>query len=126
MSISSNSKLKALHMGGANDSSRSIVLASHPPKFLAFGEGHLQPAVAAGNGAFDRTFLGISPILQRKGKEGVPGWAQDVQRQLFSWLRCGEILHTGSSGHRLAHWKGLLNAENAVRTTGLLTAGRNP
>ena len=37
-----------------------------------------------------------------------------------------QSLHPGSSGNRLAHRKGQLNADNAVRTTGLLTAGRNP
>ena len=38
-----------------------------------------------------------------------------------------QSLHPGSPGHRLAHRKGPLNAENAVRTSGLpLTAGRNP
>ncbi len=42
------------------------------------------------------------------------------------YLGCGvgKSLHTGSPGQRLAHRKGPLNAENAVRTTGLLTAGR--
>ena len=37
-----------------------------------------------------------------------------------------QSLHPGGPGHRLAYRKGPLNAENAVRTTGLLTAGRNP
>ena len=36
-----------------------------------------------------------------------------------------QSLHPGNPEHRLAHRKRPLNAENAVRTTGLLTAGRN-
>ena len=36
-----------------------------------------------------------------------------------------QSLHPGSPGNRLEHRKGPLNAENAVRTTGVLTAGRN-
>ena len=36
-----------------------------------------------------------------------------------------QSLHPGSPGHRLAHRKGPLNAENAVRTTGLLVSRRN-
>ena len=42
-----------LHVSWANDARCSVVLTSRPPQFLAFGEGHLDPAVAAGNGAFD-------------------------------------------------------------------------
>ena len=37
-----------------------------------------------------------------------------------------QSLHPGSPGNRLEYRKGPLNADNAVRTTGLLTAGRNP
>ena len=59
-----------LHVSGADDARRGIVLASHPPQFLAFGEGHPQPAVAARDGAFDRDFSGHSPILQRQLEEG--------------------------------------------------------
>ena len=58
-----------LHVGGAAEARRSVVLASHEPQFLAFGEAHLEPAVAAGNGAFDRDFSGHSLILQRQLKE---------------------------------------------------------
>ena len=50
-----------LHVSGADDARRGIVLASHPPQFLAFGESHLDPAVAAGNGAFDRDFFWAFP-----------------------------------------------------------------
>ena len=37
-----------------------------------------------------------------------------------------QSLHPGSPGHRLANREGPVKAEIAVRTTGLLTAGRNP
>ena len=37
-----------------------------------------------------------------------------------------QSLRPSSPGNRLPHRKGPLNAENAVRTTGLLTAGRKP
>ena len=62
-----------LHVGGADDARCRVVLPSHPPQFLAFGERHLYPAVAAGNGAFDRDFSGHFPILQRQIEEGVSG-----------------------------------------------------
>ncbi len=58
------------HVGRAYDARRGVVLPSHPPQLLAFGEGQLQPAVAARDGAFDGIFLVISPILQRQLKEG--------------------------------------------------------
>ena len=37
-----------------------------------------------------------------------------------------QSLHPGGPGHRLAHRKGLLNAENAVRTTSVPLRRRNP
>ena len=37
-----------------------------------------------------------------------------------------QSLHPGSPGHSLANREGPVKAEIAVRTTGLLTAGRNP
>ena len=49
-----------------------------------------------------------------------------VQLQPCFGCGVGESLHPGGPGHRLAHRNGLLNAEKAVRTTGLLTARRNP
>ena len=52
-----------LHVGGADEASCSVVLASLLPQSFAFGEGHLDPAVAAGNGAFDRDFAGHSPDI---------------------------------------------------------------
>ena len=39
------------HVGGTHEARRSVVLASHLPQFLAFGEGHLEPAVGAGGGS---------------------------------------------------------------------------
>ena len=62
MSISSNSKLKAAFTwAGHTTPAVALVLATHPPQFFAFGEGHLQPAVAACDGAFDRDFAGHLP-----------------------------------------------------------------
>ena len=52
-----------LHVGGADEARRGVVLASLLPQSFAFGEGHLDPAVAAGNGAFDRDFAGHSPNI---------------------------------------------------------------
>ena len=43
-------------MGRAYEARRRVVLPTHSPEFLALGEGHLQPSVAAGNGAFDWNF----------------------------------------------------------------------
>ncbi len=60
-------------MGGAYKARRNIVLASHSPQFLAFGEGHLQPAVAPAIAHLTGTFLGISLILQPQLKEGISG-----------------------------------------------------
>ena len=50
------------------------------------------------------------------------------QGEASTFFGCGEgkSLHSGSPGHRLANRKGPVKAEIAVRTTGLLTAGRNP
>ena len=62
-----------LHVGEADEACCSVVLASLLPQSFAFGEGHLDPAVAAGNGAFDRDFSGHFPnitttalVLQRR------------------------------------------------------------
>ena len=58
-----------LHVGGADDARRSVVLASLPPQFFAFDEGHLDPAVAAGNGAFDRDFARECRHIHRHSRE---------------------------------------------------------
>ena len=64
MSISSNSKLKAAFTwAGHTRPAVALMLPSHPPEFLALGEGHLQPAVAAGYGAFDLDLSGHFPNL---------------------------------------------------------------
>ena len=57
-------------VGRAHDARRSVVLPSHPPQFLAFGEGHLDPALAAGNGAFDRDFSGHFPNFTTTAQGG--------------------------------------------------------
>ena len=113
-------------MGGADEARCGVVLASLPPQSFAFGEGHLDPAVAAGNGAFDRDFSGHFPILQRQLKEGGSGMRAGCSASTFILVaERDQYLHPSSPGHRLAHRKGPLNAGNAVRTTGLLIAGRN-
>ena len=50
-----------LHVGRADETRRGVILASHPPQFLALGEGHLPLVVAASDGAFDRYFSGHFP-----------------------------------------------------------------
>ena len=65
-------------MGRADEARRSIVIAAHLPQFLAFGEGHLDPAVAAGNGAFDRDFAGHFPNITTTDQGGV-GHARRVR-----------------------------------------------
>ena len=59
------------HVGRAYEARRGVVLPSHSPQFLAFGEGHLQPAVAAGNGAFERDFSGHFPNITTTARGGV-------------------------------------------------------
>ena len=61
----------------------SVVLASHPPQFLAFGEGHLQPAVAAGNGAFDRYFSGHFPNIPTTDQGGGFAYARRVVSLIY-------------------------------------------
>ena len=50
------------------------------------------------------------------------------QGEASTFFGCGEgkPLRPGGPGHRLANQKGPVKAEIAVRTTGVLTAGRNP
>ena len=66
-------------------------------------------------------------MLQRQIKQWVLGYARGVFNA-NSCLGCGvgKSLCPSSTERGSAHRKGPLNVENAVRTTGLLTAGRNP
>ncbi len=48
----------SLHVGRADEARRSVILTPHLPHFLALGEGHPPPVVAASDGAFDRHFSG--------------------------------------------------------------------
>ena len=116
-----------LHVGRADEPRRGVVLPSHPPQFLAFGEAHLLPVVATGNGAFDRDFFGHFPNITTTNQAVGFGHARGVVN-VNSCLDCGvgKSLHPSSPEHGPAHRKGPLNAENAVRTTGLPTAVRNP
>ena len=67
-----------LHVSGADDVRCSVVLASHPPHFFAFGKGHLDPAVAVGNGAFDRDFSRHFPNITTTAQGGGFGLAHRV------------------------------------------------
>ena len=116
-----------LHVGRAYEARRSAVLASHPPQFLAFGERHLQPEVAAGNGAFDRDSSGHFPNITTTARGRGSGLRAGCSASTFILVAVWEqSLHPDSPGQRLAHRKGPLNADIAVRTTGLPTARRNP
>ena len=85
-----------------------------------------QPAIAH----LTWTFLGILPnfttTAQRQLKEGARHARRVFSVNLYLGCGVGKYLHPSSPGQRLAHRKGPLNAENAVRTTGLLTTGRDP
>ena len=85
-----------LHIGGADDACRSVVLPSHPPQFLAFGEGHLDPAVAAGNGAFDRDFSGHLPNITTKSQGGGFGHAGRVRD--WRGIMAKELVYAASAG----------------------------
>ena len=80
MSISSNSKLKAAFtLAGQARPAAALFSPSHPPQFLALGEGHLPLEVAAGYGAFDRHFSGHCPNVtttrQAGGSDPRVGWS---------------------------------------------------
>ena len=108
-----------LHVGRAYEARRSAVLASHSPQFLAFGEGHLQPAVAAGNGAFDRDSSGHFPNITTTARGRGSGLRAGCSASTFILVAVWEqSLHPDSPGQRLALRKGPLNADIAVRTTG--------
>ena len=66
-------------MGGADGARCSVVLASDAPQFLAFGEGHLEPAVAAGNGAFERDFAGHFPDITTADQGRCSGHVRKVR-----------------------------------------------
>ena len=74
----------SLHVGGADETRRGVVLPSHPPQLLAFGEGRLPLVVAAGDGAFNRHFSGHFPDVSTTA-QGVRTCARGDQRQLLSW-----------------------------------------
>ena len=67
-----------LHVGEADEARCSVVLPPLLPQSFAFGEGHLDPAVAAGNGAFDRDFAGHSPNIKTTALGGGFGRASRV------------------------------------------------
>ena len=82
-----------------------------------------QPVIAHLTG----TFLGNFPNFTATASRRAGGHARSVF-SVNSYLGCGvgKSLPPVSLGYRLAHRKGSLNAENAVRTTGLPIAGRKP
>ena len=107
MSISSNSKLKAaLTWAGQTMPAVALFSPPTPPQFLAFGEGHLDPAVAAGNGAFDRDFSGHFPNITTADQGG----GSEHARKVFSvnfYLGCGEgkSLHPGGPRNLAGKWR---------------------
>ena len=116
------------HVGGADDA-RGGVVAPVPlfsvPRVRrgSSSAGRWQPAMAHLTWTL---FWAFPPILQQQPEEGGRTCAQGVQRQLVSWLRRGNNPCTqvvlGKDSHT---GKEPVNAENTVRTTGVLTAGRN-
>ena len=67
------------HVGRAYEARGRVVLASHPPEFLALGKGHLQPAMTSGNRALDRDFSGHFPNIttteQGEGSDRRAEWS---------------------------------------------------
>ena len=113
-----------LHVSGADDAHCRVVLPSHPPQFLAFGQSHLDPAVAAGNGAFERDSSGHFPNITTTARGRGPGMRAACSASTFILVAAWEqSLNPGSPGHRLSHRKGQLNADIAVRTTGSSDCG---
>ncbi len=58
-------------MDGAYEACSGVVLASHPPQFLALGEGHFLPEMTTGNGAFDLELSGHFPNITTAAQIGV-------------------------------------------------------
>ena len=95
-----------LHVGGADEARRGVVLASLLPQSFAFGEGHLDPAVAAGNGAFDRDFAGHFPntttTAQGVGLGMHAGCSAPTCRpSLHLTMKCGNGLSLGAQSRLL-------------------------
>ena len=116
-----------LHVGRTGEARCGIVRPSHPPQFLTFGKGHLPLVVAASDGAFDRHpsghFPNITTTVRGRESDMRAGSSASTFVLVALW---GQSLHPGNAGHKPAHRKGPLNAENAVRTTGLPLSRRNP
>ena len=84
------------HVGGAYEARRRVVLASLLPQSLALGEGHVDPAVAAGNGAFDRDFSGHPPNIATTAPGGGSGHAGRVRD--WRGIMAKELVHATSDG----------------------------
>ena len=86
-----------LHMGRAYEARRGVMLPSLPPQVFALGKGHLEPAVAAGDGAFDRDFAGHSPNITTPAmraswlREIVGGSSGEVSRHLGRFVQTGLV-----------------------------------
>ena len=117
----------SLHVGRADEARRGVVRPSHSPQFLAFGEGHPPLVVAASDGAFDRHFSGHFPQFYNDSSRRGAGKRAGCSALTFILIAQWENPYTQVVLAVDSHTgKGPLNAETAVRTTGLLTAGRNP
>ena len=66
-----------LDVGWAYVARRGVVLPSHSPQFLALSEGHLQPTVAAGYGAFDLDPSGHLPNVTTIAQGGGSGMREE-------------------------------------------------
>ena len=127
MSISSNSKLKAA-LTWTGQTRPAVALFSRPTRLSSSRSARVilsrrrQPAIAHLTG----TFLGIPPNFTTTAQGGGGHARRVFSVNLYLGCGVGKSLHPSSPGQRLAHRKGPLNAENAVRTTGLLSTGRNP
>ena len=126
MSISSNSKLKAA-LTWAGHTTPAMALFSRPTRLSSSRSARVifsrrwQPGMAH----FAGTLLGISSILQRQLEEGAGMRAGGSASTVILVAEWKQSLHSGSPEHRLARREGPLNAENAVRTTGLASSRRN-
>ena len=128
MSISSNSKLKAA-LTWAGQTRPAAAWFSRPTRLSSSRSARVilirrwQPGMAHLTG----TFLGIPPNFTTTARGRGSAMRAGCSASTFILVAVWEqSLHPGSPGHRLANREGPLNAENALRTTGLLTGGRKP
>lgn len=100
---------RGLYVGRAYEVRRGAVLATRPPQLFAFGEGNLQPAEAAGNGAFDRNFSGHFRKITTTGQAVRASGQSNRPHTLLSARSTAQTLaHRGripAEGETHAGWK---------------------